>query len=443
MRTRSIALATLAWFLISLIVAGAANAATEPDDEGFEEETAEEEPSTTVVGNLRDTRDEGDAPIEGVLVTAYDSDDNIIGEGTSDGEGRLEFPIDVDPGDGVVVTFEVDMDTVPIGVTISEEDAVQERMVNVNRIGINLSVSDPPDGPPSFAEQFLNGATSGIKFGLIIGMAALGLSMIFGTTGLTNFAHGDLITFGAVATFFFNQGLGLSVIQAGFCAVLLSAFFGWAQERTLWRPLRRRKTGLIAMMIVTIGMSIVLRYLFQYLFGGSRRPLSEYVQQSRIEIGPLAVTPKDIAIVVLALVAITVVCLALAYTPLGKATRAVADNPSLAASSGLRVDGVIAVVWTVGVGLTGLAGFALAVDQQVHFRMGFNLLLLVFAAVCLGGLGTVWGALLGSLIIGLVVELSPTFGVPAELKQVGALVVLIVILLVRPQGILGRRERIG
>lgn len=442
MRLRSAALVSLAWCLITLIFAGSAAAAPEPDDD-FGEETSEEAPSVTVVGNLRDTRDEGDVPISGVLVVAYDADDNIVGEGTSDDEGRLEFALNITPGDGVFVTFDVDQDTVPLGVTISEEDATQEREVRLNRIGINLSVSDPPDGPPSFFQQIVTGATSGIKFGLIIGMAALGLSMIFGTTGLTNFAHGDLITFGAVATFFFNQGLGLSVIQAGILAVILSAFFGWAQERTIWRPLRRRGTGIIAMMIVTIGMSIVLRYLYQYLFGGSRRPLSDYVQQSRIEFGPLAMTPKDIAIIVLAIVAITTVCLALAYTPLGKATRAVADNPALAASSGLRVDGVIAVVWTVGVGLTGLAGFALALDQQVHFRMGFNMLLLVFAAVCLGGLGTVWGALIGSLIIGLVVELSPTFGVPAELKPVGALLVLILILLVRPQGILGRRERIG
>jgi branched-chain amino acid transport system permease protein len=109
----------------------------------------------------------------------------------------------------------------------------------------------------------------------------------------------------------------------------------------------------------------------------------------------------------------------------------------------MRVDGIISSVWVLGTALTGLAGVLLSVTDQVNFQMGLNKLLLVFAAVTLGGLGTIWGALVGALIIGLMVELGPVFGVPASIKEVGALGVMILILLVRPQGILGKAQRIG
>jgi len=136
-----------------------------------------------------------------------------------------------------------------------------------------------------------------------------------------------------------------------------------------------------------------------------------------------------------------------AYVPkavgrIGKAMRAVSDNPPLAASSGINVSTVIAVVWAGGTALAGLSGVLLGVDQQVEYQTGFKILLLVFAAVTLGGLGTIWGAMLGSIIVGLLVEMSTLF-IPTELKYVGAFVALIVILLVRPQGLLGRRERVG
>ena len=145
----------------------------------------------------------------------------------------------------------------------------------------------------------------------------------------------------------------------------------------------------------------------------------------------------------ISIVTIVVVVGGLATTRLGKAMRAVSDNPALSASSGMRVDGVINRVWILGTALTGLSGVLLALDRQVNFQMGFKLLLLVFAAVTLGGLGTIYGAIVGSIIIGLVSEVGPVFGVPASIKDVGPLLLLILILLVRPQGILGRAERVG
>jgi branched-chain amino acid transport system permease protein len=127
---------------------------------------------------------------------------------------------------------------------------------------------------------------------------------------------------------------------------------------------------------------------------------------------------------------------------MGKATRAVSDNPSLASSAGINVERVITFVWVLGAALAGLGGTLLGFTQQVSFQMGFQILLLIFAAVTLGGLGTIWGAIVGSLVVGLFLQLT-TLVIPTELKSVGALLVLIVILLVRPYGLLGRRERVG
>ena len=225
-------------------------------------------------------------------------------------------------------------------------------------------------------------------------------------------------------------------------ATLASMAFGWFQDKVLWKPLRRKGVGLIAAMIVSIGLSIFLRNLYQYFAGGDAHNYSQWTNPAPWSIGPIDITPKDVGVIVLSLVVLVVVTVAIQKTRLGKATRAVADNPALAASSGINVDRVISVVWAVGAGLAGLSGVLLGMTQGFDYQIGFKILLLVFAAVVLGGLGTVWGALVGSLIIGLFVEVSTIF-VPAELKFVGALVVLIIVLLFRPQGLLGRAERVG
>jgi branched-chain amino acid transport system permease protein len=120
----------------------------------------------------------------------------------------------------------------------------------------------------------------------------------------------------------------------------------------------------------------------------------------------------------------------------------VSDNPDLAASSGIDVEQVILFVWALGAGLAALGGILFGIQQQVQFEMGFKLLLLMFAGITLGGLGTAYGALVGSVVVGLFVEVSTLF-IPTELKSVGALAILIVVLLFRPQGILGTPERVG
>ncbi|MDN7121289.1 branched-chain amino acid ABC transporter permease [Nocardioides sp. ChNu-153] len=448
-------MALLALLVVLMLPLSAAHAAEETDaptpspsagatsEPGSGETTAPaaQPPAEGPYVRVRLLDEAADEPVAGVTLTVESEGGEEVGSAQTDPDGVVIVPI---PELGTY-TVTLDEDSLPDGIELGD-DTKSEITITARINGANgglFPIGVQEVESVSFADRLTTSLVSGVKFGLIVALAALGLSLIFGTTGLTNFAHGELITFGALATYVANRGLGMPVVLAGVVAVVVSAAFGWAQDRGLWRPLRRRGTGLIAMMIVSIGLSLLLRNLYQYSIGSSRKSLSEYVSQARTDYGIVSLADKEIAIIGISVVTIVVVCIALMRTRMGKAMRAVSDNPALSASSGLKVDRVISSVWVLGTALTGLAGVLLAINSQINFLMGFKLLLLVFAAVTLGGLGTIWGALFGSMVIGIMVEVGPLFGVPSSIKEVGALVVLILVLLIRPQGILGRRERIG
>lgn len=285
-------------------------------------------------------------------------------------------------------------------------------------------------------------AVSGLRFGLILALAAIGLSLVFGTTGLTNFAHGELVTFGALTAYALHVIAGLPLLVAAPLTIILAGGFGWFQETFIWRSLRRKQIGLIAMMIFSIGLSFFLRYGFLYIFGGETRFYRDFSGQRGIPLGPVTIPPSHLFSMGLAVIVLLAFAFSLLYTKTGKATRAVSDNPALAAASGIDVDGVIRVVWVIGTALAALSGILFGLTQGMDFLLGFQVLLLIFAAVVLGGLGTAFGAMVGAVLVGLLIELS-TLVIPPELKNVGALAVLIIILLVRPQGLLGRSQRVG
>jgi branched-chain amino acid transport system permease protein len=273
-------------------------------------------------------------------------------------------------------------------------------------------------------------------------MAVVGLSLILGTTVLTNFAHGVIVTGGALIAWFLNSTIGMPLLIAAPLAMLLTGIAGGMLEKGLWRPLRKRRTGLIAMLVVSIGLALGVRYVYQYIFGGRTRPFVDYNLQIEDRYGPIGATPKELWSIIIALIVLVGVAVLLQRTRMGKAMRAVADNPELASASGIDVDRIILLVWVFGSALACLGGVLLGLAEQVSWEMGARLLLLMFAGITLGGLGTAYGALVGSVVVGLFVELSTLF-IPTELKNAGALAVLIIVLLVRPQGILGRAERIG
>jgi neutral amino acid transport system permease protein len=397
---------------------------------------ANDEPTGIIQGFLREL---DGTPVAGVELTAT-NDEGFEGSGTSDDTGKWVIEV---PGTG---TYEVTLqtETLPDGVAEPIKNPIDVTVYPGSPRTVLFGLGERERNVASKWDEAAQLTVEGIRFGLVIALAAVGLSLIYGTTGLTNFAHGEIVTFGAIITWFLNVDVGLQLIPAAILGVVLSGVFGFVNDKGLWKPLRKRQTGLIAMMIVSIGLALALQNIYLILFGGASRPFDDYRSQAGLEFGPVSLTPKDIASMVIAAAVLTLAGLALLKTRIGKATRAVSDNPALAASSGIDVERVILVVWIVGAALAGLGGVLQGMTQQVFPLLGAQSLLLIFAAVTLGGLGTAFGALVGSLVVGLFIQLSTLIpGWTPELKNVGALLVLILVLLVRPQGILGRRSRVG
>lgn len=452
---RSLAIATLTLLLTTLaalVSPGAATAATAQ---------CAADPSTACIGGT--IRTAAGEPAVGVTLTVDGPGGTVETETGPDGRWSVAVTT---AGDHTVT---LDEDTLPEGESLRDPTA-NPRTVAV-RLGSSAGAlfplggagggagSDETPAPGASAapgtnapsggtsggitgQRVLQQGVSGLVFGLLLALASVGLSLIYGTTGLSNFAHGEQVTLGALLAYFGVQVLGQPLIVAGVLAVAVGAASGWAQDAGIWHKLRGRRLGPTQQMIVTIGLSMVLQYAFQYFVGGG--PL-RIVRENPVpvRIGPLLLNQQSIFSAVIALVAIAAVGYFLLGTRTGRATRAVSDNPALAAASGISVERIVRIVWTLGAGLAALGGVLLGLYfNATAWNMGGAILLLMFAAVTLGGLGTAFGALVGSIVIGLVVELS-TLVIPSDMRYAGALVILILVLLVRPQGILGRAERIG
>jgi branched-subunit amino acid ABC-type transport system permease component len=460
-RPRSISaliIVMLAIAVSALVMTGSGSASAAPlplaDSQTCVKPAPRDDDTIHIQGCLVDQRKKPPTPVPDVKIVVADETGKAVGNGTSNASGLFDIRLPGSSIDNLGKTFTVKIDTssLPKGTALRNPKQVSlQRTLNLDSdVFVTFPIGNAPDAGTGRAVQALQLAVGGLVFALLLAMAALGLSMIFGTTGLTNFAHGELVTFGALAAYFVDRlpgeiqvgGTNVTIAVAIVVATVASAAFGWLNDRALWRPLRRRGTGLIAAMVVSIGLSIFLRNIFQYFAGASTHQYSQFSSPEPYHWGPVLVTPKDIFVVVLSALVIVSVTIALQRTKIGKATRAVADNTALASATGINVDRVISVVWIVGAMLAGLSGVLLGMTQGFDYQLGFKILLLIFAATVLGGLGTAWGAIVGAMIIGLFVEVSTLF-VPAELKFVGALVVLIVVLLIRPQGLLGKAQRVG
>jgi neutral amino acid transport system permease protein len=396
------------------------------------------------VGEDLPYRVQGNVKNEGVALAGVRivvSGGGYTAETVTDEEGK--WLIGVPEKAGYSVTL--DQATLPAGIAVIEEGGA-EQSVEIGPSGAvtkNFFIGEGERIVVSMFDQVIARIIYGLNFGLMLGLAAVGLSLVFGTTGLSNFAHAEMVTFGAITAFFLGGVLAMPIWIAIPVAVLVSGLMGWGLDSGLWRPLRKRGLGLVQLMIVSIGLSLAVRYLFQFFIGGGTNQLPGFDAPKIKLFGATSLSVIDMASMVLSLIVIIGFAWWLMNTQTGKATRAISDNPDLAAASGIDVDRVIRTVWIVAAGLAGLAGVLWAYFRPgIKWDMGAQILLLIFAAVTLGGLGTAFGALLGALVVGLLVEVS-SLVIPSDLKYVGALVVLIVILLVRPQGILGRKERIG
>jgi branched-chain amino acid transport system permease protein len=378
-----------------------------------------------------------------------DVDVNVTGPGgfdetvTSDERGKWSVTV-TELGEYTATVVE---DTLPdnVGVT-GDQGTVVVNITNLAQgkaVTFGVRTGDYSD-TVSRSDRIIRSIFSGFRLGLLLALASIGLSLIYGTTGLSNFAHAEQVTMGGMLGYLVVNQWGVNVWIGCVLVVLICASTGYLQDRGIWQPLRRRGLGLAQMMIVTIGLALALQYTFQYFIASDtvKIVLSDPTPRS---FGPVIFNALDIASMLISIAVISAVGYALLRTRIGRATRAVSDNPALASASGIDVDKVIRLVWTVSAGLAGLSGvlYSLVIQHGMRWDSGLQILLLLFAAVTLGGLGTAFGALVGSLIIGLVVELAPVFGAPGDLKYASALLILILLLMVRPQGILGRAERVG
>lgn len=314
--------------------------------------------------------------------------------------------------------------------------------------------------------RLLSNVWTGIVIGLVLGLGGIGLSMTYSILTFANFSHGDLLSFGGFS------GWGVAYLVAGFGSVpaaelllvraggqatpgeigahvlatplavlagLLLAAVGTGVlsvgiDRIVYKPMRDRSG--IALLIASVGVALALRYVMVFFYGIRNRGVTASVEADSFSVGGLfSVTAHQVTVVVAALLLMAGMHLLLQRTKLGKAMRAMADNKDLALVTGIPTERIVTATWLLGGGMAGAAGYLTVMFQgAIAFDFGWQLLLLIFAAVILGGIGSIYGAIAGGLVIGLVFAVS-TVWIPSDFNEAAAFVVMILALLYRPQGL--------
>ena len=321
--------------------------------------------------------------------------------------------------------------------------------------------------------QFATYVLDGLTVGLVIGLAGVGLSMTYSILNFANFAHGDYITSGAFAgwavtyviagfgsqpldnlllvgagntVFASDLGINISstpfaivagIVVAGIATIALALFI----DRYVFRPLRNEE-GII-LLIASVGVALALRYGIVFVFQQNSRGLTADVSRFVIPMvdGTIKVSYHQATLIVVAIALMLSVHFVLQRTKLGKAMRAMADNKDLALITGIPTERVVRWTWIIGGGLTGVAGYLIILERgTLSYNFGWLLLLLIFAAVILGGIGSIYGAIFGGLIIGLASRVSLVWLPEATFARPAAFLIMILILVYRPQGLFSGRS---
>ena len=433
---RAVALKTLLFISTSLIVIGFAPSGVSGATGDEFSIIASVQNQTLVDGSTSRT------PVEGVTINVLKADGTPIGEAVTGKDGLCT--ISVPSRDDYVI--ELNLATLPDGQTLiaaeKQKVAVNRDLFTTNTKRVTFFTGESANAGATASERILQRLSDGIRLGLIIAMCSVGLSLVFGTTGLTNFAHGEMVTFGGLVAFYFNVILEIPILISGPVVILMGGLFGLLLNWGIFARLTKRGVTLLSQLVVTVGLSLMLRNIYLFQFGGRTKQLSSYSKQVNLEIGPIGITPRDLTTAILGVIILVSVALFLQRSRLGKAIRAVSDNVQLASATGIDTRKVIKIVWFAGGALAATGGIFRGLDEQVSFSMGSDLLFLMFAGITLGGLGSAFGALIGGFFIGIFVEMSSLY-FPSELKVAPALFILIVMLVVRPQGLLGKSQRVG
>ena len=276
---------------------------------------------------------------------------------------------------------------------------------------------------------------NGLMAGTILAVPAIGLTAIFAVMRFTNFALASHMTIGAYAGFCANVFLGLPVAPSLLAAFAIAGLVGWLSDEWVLKPFRA--AGFITTAIGSIALTIALENIVRFIFGNQMRGYNLPLQRDWV-ISGLRISPQQVENLIFALIFMAALFAFLFFTRIGKAMRAVADNPMLASIKGINADMVARVAAFVGMGLAGVGGMLIGLDTTIDPLVGFKTILSVFAAAVVGGLGSIPGAVVGALVIGVGEELSLLVLSPAYRTAVGFIAILLVLTL-RPRGILGAR----
>lgn len=292
------------------------------------------------------------------------------------------------------------------------------------------------EGLHNLAQASLNGLTLGVIYAL----GAVGLTLVYGILRLVNFAHGDFLTLGAYMAYLVNVTWGMPLVAAIFFAMATTALLGLFFERVMWRPMRSKGAGFLQLILMSIGLAFVIRSAIQWFWGTEIRTLDVNIVDSVSFLG-LRIGQTELIVVVVGIAVLVTVGLVVRFSLLGKRMRALSDDLDLAETAGIDTRRVILYTWLFAGALAGLAGVLSGALTNLRPELGFELLLPIFAAVILGGIGNPFGALTAGLVLGVVIEWS-TLVVEPRWKVTFGFIALIVALVIRPQGIFGRAKAV-
>ena len=279
------------------------------------------------------------------------------------------------------------------------------------------------------AQYVLNGFVSG----MILALPAIGLTLVYGILKFPNFAFGAMMTVGAYIALVLNVNFGLSLLWSAALAAVIFAMIAVVVDQTVFRQLRDRDS--ITLLVCSMGVSFVLENIARFIFGNAARSFDLVIARPKYLLG-LKINNEQIITAIVALSAMAAVYFILRHTALGRAMRAIADNPALAAVRGVRRENIICWTWVIAGSLTAVAGVLAGMDRGVDPMLGWNYIVLTFGAAVLGGVRNAGGAVVGALAVGIVEETSTLF-IPPNYRQAISFLVIALLLLMRPQGLLG------
>ncbi|HWE13002.1 MAG TPA: branched-chain amino acid ABC transporter permease [Solirubrobacteraceae bacterium] len=292
-----------------------------------------------------------------------------------------------------------------------------------------------------FGSLLLTSAGFGVVSAAVLALAAVGFTLQFAVSNVLNLAYGAVMIVSAYAAYALNNA-GVNIWIAVLAAIAAGAMLSVFLNNVVYTPFQRRGSSPIAMVIVSLGMTLILEFGTQALAGATNVSY-KMSQGANIKAGSIELTVVQLVIIALSLVVMVLVHALIRYSKLGKAMRATAANPNLARNCGIRTGRVVTLTWLITGGLCGLAGATFAMNSGTFGATSTDLfLVLILAAVFLGGPGEPYGAMLGALVIGLATEMSAAV-VVSDYKDVIAFVILLAMLAVRPTGLLGAPAEAG